>query len=194
MGLSEDLQAYLREEEERKSSYGGLSAAPFEPYDPETYGTQATPQSDRFFLWDALGQGAWKFADELLFGIPGIAAEEYAPDFTEQYLQPTGFAGKAGGAVGGLVGFLKGPLAAGNILTKGAVKGIGQASSEKALKQASKSLKGKLTDDTAREMSETVMEGRLRGLVGRAKMNKDIAFDKGFRKHAWKVLTMVRMH
>ena len=187
MGLSEDLQDYLREEEQRKTTYGGLEQqGGYIPYSAETYDPQATPMSDRFFMWDFLGQSAWKFADELLFGLPGIAAEQYAPEFTEEYLQPTGLAGKVGGAIGGLGGFVKGPLAAGNLLVKGGAKAVGRGSSEAALRAASKDLSKGITSKAARETAETNISSRLRGVINRAKMDKDIALNKGFRKGAFK--------
>ena len=53
MGLSEDLQSYLKEEEQRKTTYGGLNQqGGYIPYSAETYAPEQVSTSDRFFMWD----------------------------------------------------------------------------------------------------------------------------------------------
>ena len=185
MGLKEDLQVYLESQERQKTSFGGLSQgqqaqyAPFEEFE-ESFGPA---RSERNALVDAVGMGLWSFTDEALFGLPGIAAEKaFGEDVTEEYLTPQTFPGKTGAAVGGLVGFLKGPMALGNLAIKSAFRG------GKTLKKAEASVKGlKLGEKGGRELTESLVDtqigSRLRGLQQSAKMNADIAFDKGFRKN-----------
>ena len=189
MGLKEDLDIYLKMQERQKTSFGGIQESDMYPAFEEF--EAQPPQSTRNSIIDAVGMGAWTAFDELLFGLPGIGVEKaFGEEVVEDYLTPKTFAGKAAAGVGGLVGFVKGPMAAGNVLIKGGLKAKGALKGTKtinaALKSANKKIGGHISDDLVETGVELQVANRLRGLANSAKHNADIAFDKGFRVAAFR--------